>query len=83
MAGNMSSLEQQLHELEVIATKLEDGNMTIDDAIVAYAKAMELAVSCRKSLENMEQKIALAKQNAQDKFANTAQNDAVNGNVTF
>lgn len=77
MAGNMSSLEQQLHELEVIATKLEAGNMTIDDAIVAYAKAMELAVSCRKSLENMEQKIALAKQNAQEKFTNALNTDNV------
>lgn len=65
MAGKMSSLEQRLNELEKIATDLESGNLAIDDAIAQYSKAIEMVLSCRKTLDEMEQKIALAKSKTQ------------------
>lgn len=62
--GNMSSLEQGLVELESLVQKLESGQMGIDEAIDAYSKGMKLAVSCKKSLDSMVQKITVARDEA-------------------
>lgn len=58
MAKTASNLEQSLYELEQIVSKLEQGQMTIDEAIAAYTKGMELAAHCRKSLDEMSKKVA-------------------------
>ncbi|MCI6796846.1 MAG: exodeoxyribonuclease VII small subunit [Succinatimonas sp.] len=62
--GTMSSLEDGLNALESIVTKLESGQMNIDDAIASYTEGMKLAASCKKSLDEMTQKITSAKEEA-------------------
>ena len=62
--GAMSSLEKELNALESIVTKLESGQMNIDDAIASYTEGMKLAASCKKSLDEMTQKIASGKEEA-------------------
>lgn len=59
--NKMKSLEQKLGEIERIAQNLEQGSLPIDEAITAYAKAIDLVVDCRKSLDDMEQRITEAK----------------------
>ena len=51
--GNMTSLEEKLTNLEELTKKLEQGNLPIDEAIALYSQGMELAVSCKKSLDEM------------------------------
>ena len=49
MAGKKEpSLEERLGELERLVAALENGQMSIDEAIAAYGKGMELVLSCRK-----------------------------------
>ena len=66
MAGKKTeSLETRLKELEALVAALESGQMPIDDAIAAYGKGMELVLSCRKSLDEMTQKVTIARQQVQ------------------
>ena len=62
----MTSLEERLNTLEELTKKLENGNLSIDEAISVYSQGMELAVDCKKSLDNVTQKVETAKKNAQE-----------------
>ena len=62
----MTSLEKRLNTLEELTKKLENGNLSIDEAISVYSQGMELAVDCKKSLDNLTQKVETAKKNAQE-----------------
>lgn len=63
--GQMSSLEERMQELEELTSRLESGQMSIDEAIASYTKGMDIALSCRKSLDEMTQKISVARQKSQ------------------
>ena len=62
--GNMTSLEEKLTNLEELTKKLEQGNLTIDEAIALYSQGMELAVSCKKNLDEMSLKLTEAREKA-------------------
>ena len=62
----MTSLEERLNTLDELIKKLENGNLSIDEAISVYSQGMELAVDCKKSLDNLTQKVETAKKNAQE-----------------
>ena len=62
----MTSLEERLNTLEELTKKLENGNLSIDEAISVYSQGMELAVDCKKSLDNLTQKVETAKKNAKE-----------------
>lgn len=52
------SFEENLNELENIVSKLENGDISLDNAIEEYDKAMKLASVCDKKLKQAEEKIA-------------------------
>ena len=52
------SFEENLIELENIVSKLESGDISLDNAIEEYDKAMKLASTCDKKLKEAEEKIA-------------------------
>ena len=62
--GNMTSLEEKLTNLEELKKKLEQGNLPIDEAIALYSQGMELAVSCKKNLDEMSLKLTVAREKA-------------------
>lgn len=65
MARNsMSSLEDRLNELEKLTSSLENGQLNMGAAIAAYAKGMQLALSCKKTLDEMTQKVEQARAQA-------------------
>ena len=65
MARNsMSSLEDRLNELEKLTSSLENGQLNMDAAIAAYAKGTQLALSCKKTLDEMTQKVEQARAQA-------------------
>ena len=77
MAGKKDlSLEERLSELEQLVAALENGQMSIDDAIAAYGKGMELVLSCRKSLDEMTQKVTFARQKVQKQLEEADQSKA-------
>lgn len=60
------SFEENLCELENIVKKLENGEVSLDDAIEQFKVAMELAKKCDKSLKNAEEAITkLVKDNGE------------------
>ncbi|MEK9532114.1 MAG: exodeoxyribonuclease VII small subunit [Alphaproteobacteria bacterium] len=54
MSAEASSLtfEQALSELEQIVQKLEAGDASLDDAINAYSRGIELKNQCQQRLES-------------------------------
>ncbi len=54
MSAEASSLtfEQALSELEEIVQKLEAGDASLDEAIEAYSRGIELKNQCQKRLES-------------------------------
>lgn len=51
------SFEEALNELEKIAEKLERGQLSLEDAIKAYERGMELKKICADRLKEAEGKI--------------------------
>ena len=63
---NELSFEDSLMNLESIVKKLETGEVPLDDAIVEFQKAMELAKKCDEKLKNAEEAITkLVKDNGE------------------
>ena len=63
--GKMSSLEERLEALEQLTAKLESGQLSLDESIQAYTEGMKIALSCKKSLDDMTQKVETVKLNTQ------------------
>ena len=59
-----NSLEKDLKDLENLTVKLESGQMSLEDAIKAYEQGMSLALKCRKTLDEMTQKIEVLRKNS-------------------
>ena len=64
----MSSIEMQLRELEDITSKIESGEMAIDEAISLYSDGMKKALICKKALEQMKKKVQKTKDETQGVF---------------
>lgn len=83
----MTTLEEKFRKLEELTQSLESGTLSIDDAIAVYSQGMELAVDCKKSLDELSQKIEFAKNNAQQALNKSQAEDkagAVNkGDLSF
>lgn len=52
------TFEENMEELEQIVEKLENGNVSLDDAIEEFKKAMDLIKSCDGKLKSAEDTIA-------------------------
>ena len=51
------NFEESLKQLEIIVKDLENGNVTLDDAINKFNEAMKLANNCNNKLKNAEESI--------------------------
>ena len=49
--------EDKIRELEKIVTELENGEVSLDDAIEKYTKAMKLAKECSLKLQSAEENV--------------------------
>lgn len=52
-----NNFEKSLLELENIISKLEGQEVSLEESIALFEKGVKLSESCRKTLENAEQKI--------------------------
>ncbi len=75
MAGKMKTLEERFTELQNIISKLEQGNLSLDASIEAYAQGMKLAASCRSTLDEMQAKVQAAREQALGNAANAGGTD--------
>ena len=53
----VKTFEQNLEELESIVSKLENGEISLDDSIAEFNKVMELAKECDKKLKEAEKSL--------------------------
>jgi exodeoxyribonuclease VII small subunit len=59
--------EKALKELEEIAVKLEEGDLSLDDSISQFEKGMHLAKFCREKLDDAERKIEILQKGEGDR----------------
>lgn len=52
-----NSFENKLNELEKIVSKLENSDISLDEAIELFEDGVKLSADCRKLLETAERKI--------------------------
>jgi exodeoxyribonuclease VII small subunit len=66
---NKNSLETNLKELESIVSKMEQGDMALEDSIKSYEKGMVLLKLCQDSLKEIEHKVLmLSAENTLEQF---------------
>ena len=57
MSCENNNFEKSLKELELIVSKLENPDISLDESIALFEKGIVLADSCSKQLESAKQKI--------------------------
>ena len=55
----VKTFEESMTELEKIVTKLEAGDVTLDDSIELFEEGIKLAKNCQKKLDDAEKKVKL------------------------
>lgn len=63
-AKNEASFEGDLESLESIVTALEEGGLSLDDALKQFESGIKLARRCEKALSEAEKKIEVLTRNA-------------------
>ena len=52
------SFEDELHELEAVVNKLEEGGLSLDESIDLYEKGVKLAAACQEKLDKAQLRIS-------------------------
>jgi len=60
---NEKTFEESLNELETIASELEKGDLSLEDAISKFEIGMKLSKECSEKLEKAEKRINILVQN--------------------
>lgn len=64
----LKDFELSLNELEAIVTKMESGELSLDESLKTFEKGISIASSCQQALDQASQKIEiLVKENSLDK----------------
>jgi exodeoxyribonuclease VII small subunit len=60
------TFEQSMHELETLVTKMEHGDLPLEDALQSFERGIQLARHSQQKLKDAEQKVQiLTTQNGQ------------------
>lgn len=63
------SFESAIAELESEVKKLEEGNMSLDEALESYEKAIGLVKICNEKLESADRKVHVLVENSSSEMA--------------
>ena len=55
----VKTFEQSMTELEGLVTKLEAGDITLDDSLELFEAGIKLAKDCQKKLDDAEKKVKI------------------------
>ena len=53
------NFEQQLDELEKIVSRMEEGELTLENSIKEFEQGMKLAGQCKKTLQEAEMRVKI------------------------
>jgi exodeoxyribonuclease VII small subunit len=59
MRAKPLNLEKSLEELEAIVVRLEQGNLTLEDALKQFERGVALTRACQHALAEAEQKVEM------------------------
>lgn len=51
------NFEEKLRELEQLVTRMEDGNLGLEESLEAFENGVKLVKECQQALEAAEQKV--------------------------
>ncbi len=54
---NDFNFEEKLRELEQLVTRMEDGNLGLEESLEAFENGVKLVKECQRALEAAEQKV--------------------------
>ena len=60
------SFEKNLSELEDLVSKMESGEMSLEESLKGFEKSVKLYTTCKKSLEEAEKKIKILSDNLKE-----------------
>jgi exodeoxyribonuclease VII small subunit len=64
------AFEKSLKELEALVTKMEQGNLSLEESLQHFERGIQLTRSCQKALKAAEQKVEiLLNKSGQDEIA--------------
>ena len=78
MAKRKFNFENALIELEETVDKMEEGDLSLEDSLLAFEKGIKLTRECQKALEQAEQKVSLLEEKNQQEQLIPFENDNEN-----
>ncbi len=51
--------EEQMEQLRALTQQLEQGNLSLEEAVSLYTQGVKLAADCQKTLENAKLKVEM------------------------
>lgn len=67
MENNKQTFEEALNELESLLTRLESGDVPLDEMLELYERGVTLSIYCRKSLEDAREKLQIITESLENK----------------
>ena len=67
--GSSANFEKDIEALEGIVASLEEGGLSLDDALKKFEQGIQLAQRCESALNTAEKKIETLTKNADGSFA--------------
>ncbi len=62
------TFEEMIESLEKISSELENGNLTLDQAMKKFEEGMQLSKKCSEILDNAEKKIKILINDSEEDF---------------
>lgn len=59
MGSKELPFEEAMKQLEAVATKLEKGDLNLDESVATFEEGMKLSEQCSKLLESAEKRITV------------------------
>ena len=59
MKEEKQNFEEAIKELEVIASELENGDLSLDESVAKFEQGMKLSKKCSDMLEDAEKRITI------------------------
>jgi exodeoxyribonuclease VII small subunit len=73
------SFEQALAELEKIVSRMESGDLSLEQALAAHKRGLELARFCQQRLESAQQQVKVLEGDVLKPLAAAAEREASEG----
>ena len=78
-AGAKLSFEQALGELEKIVSRMESGELSLEQSLAAHKRGLELARFCQQRLESAQQQVKVLEGDILKPLAAAAERDEPEG----